>query len=64
MFSSSMEKGKEKAAFVLSLFGLLPSHWQVPEGCGAERPSLELTEKALVTTNCKIHLGMAGPITV
>lgn len=59
---SFTERGMEKAAFVLWLPGLLPSHWLVPEGCRAGKQSLQLTEKALVITNRKIHLGMAGPI--
>lgn len=64
LFFSPVEKRMEKAAFVLWLLGLLPSHWQVPEGCGAVRQSLWLTERALVISNCKIHLGMVRSITL
>lgn len=64
VFFSSLENWMEKAAFVLWLLGLLPSPSQAPEGCGAMRQSLGLTERTLVITNCKVHLGMAGSITL
>lgn len=34
------------------------------KGCGAVRQSLWLTERALVISNCKIHLGMVRSITL